>query len=161
MITAESRKSWNWTCLKSGLKYLKKLYKMLWSTETQEQIRNIVIYIYQSGKCYKAIFKALVLQWAMVLWIILHCWLRCWIVAFGFLHSRRRRKLCFYWHASKMRGSFERNLLQLTQIALRNRDRTYSVPIFVNNSGHIFSQRWILNGTCNLIVYICSKPSGV
>lgn len=133
---------------------------MLWSTETQEQMRNIAIYIYQSGKCYKAIFKALVLQWALVLWIKLHRWLRCWIVAFV-ICSWRRRKLCFYWHTSKIGGSFERNLWQLAQIALHNRDRTYSVPIFVNNSGHIFSQRWILNGTCNIIVYICSNPSGV
>ena len=52
------------TCLAmwSRLKGLKKQYMMQRSKEIQEQMRNKVIDIYQSGKGYKAISKALGLQ---------------------------------------------------------------------------------------------------
>ncbi len=41
---------------------LKEQHIMLQSKEIQEQVRNKIVDMYQSGKCYKAISKALGLQ---------------------------------------------------------------------------------------------------
>ncbi len=52
---------------------LKEQHIMLQSKEIQEQMRNKIVDMYQSGKGYKAIFKALGLQWTTVRAII-HKW---------------------------------------------------------------------------------------
>ncbi len=52
---------------------LKEQHIMPRSKEIQEQTRNKIVDVYQSGKCYKAISKALGLQWTTVRAII-HKW---------------------------------------------------------------------------------------
>ncbi len=52
---------------------LKEQFIMPWSKEIQEEMRNKIVDMYQSGKCYKAISKALGLQRTMVRAII-HKW---------------------------------------------------------------------------------------
>ncbi len=72
---SQSRNHLNRTCLTkwSRPKYPQKLHIMLRSKEIQEQMRKKVIEIYQSGKGYKAISKALGLQRTTVRAII-HKW---------------------------------------------------------------------------------------
>ncbi len=52
---------------------LKEQHIMPWFKEIQEQMRNKIVDMYQSGKGYKAISKALGLQWTTVRAII-HKW---------------------------------------------------------------------------------------
>ncbi len=52
---------------------LKEQHIMPWPKEIQEQMRNNIVYMYQSGKSYKAISKPLGLQWTTVRAII-HKW---------------------------------------------------------------------------------------
>ncbi len=51
---------------------LKEQHIMLWSKEIQEQMRNKIVDVYQSGKGYKAISKALGLQ--ITVRAIIHKW---------------------------------------------------------------------------------------
>ncbi len=75
MITAwlvESRNQLNRTCM-TKWSMLKEQHIMPWSKEIQEQMRNKIVEIYQSGKGYKAISKALGLQRTTVRPIIHKC----------------------------------------------------------------------------------------
>ncbi len=75
LITArpvESRNHLNRTCL-TKWSMLKEQHTMLRSKEIQEQMRNKLVDMYQSGKGYKAISKALGLQRTTVRAII-HKW---------------------------------------------------------------------------------------